>query len=68
MIPLLVSEVDVGAFRALSATFALAVTLAVALGARREAAGALNGTDIPFQPSRRPQASTSGVSIQARRS
>lgn len=40
VIPLLVSEVDVGAFRALSATFALAVTLAVALGARREAAAA----------------------------
>ena len=36
VIPLLVSEVDVGAFRALSATFALAITLAVALGARRE--------------------------------
>ena len=34
--PLLVSEVDVGAFRALSATFALAITLAVAIGARRE--------------------------------
>jgi DNA-binding MurR/RpiR family transcriptional regulator len=34
--PLLVSEIDVGAFRALSATFALAITLAVALGARRE--------------------------------
>ena len=30
-----VSEVDVGAFRALSATFALAIALAVAVGARR---------------------------------
>ena len=38
VLPLLVSEVDVGAFRALSATFALAITLAVALGARRGAA------------------------------
>ena len=37
ILPLLVSEVDVGAFRALSATFALAIALAVALGARREA-------------------------------
>jgi DNA-binding MurR/RpiR family transcriptional regulator len=36
--PLLVSEVDVGAFRALSATFALAIALAVAVGARRDAA------------------------------
>lgn len=36
-IPLLVTEVDVGAFRALSATFALAIALAVAVGARREA-------------------------------
>jgi len=36
VLPLLVSEVDVGAFRALSATFALAIALAVALGARRE--------------------------------
>jgi DNA-binding MurR/RpiR family transcriptional regulator len=36
VIPLLVSEVDVGAFRALSATFALAIALAVAVGARRE--------------------------------
>ena len=35
VLPLLVSEVDVGAFRALSATFALAIALAVALGARR---------------------------------
>jgi len=35
--PLLVSEVDVGAFRALSATFALAIALAVAVGARRDA-------------------------------
>ena len=39
--PLLVAEVDVGAFRALSATFALAITLAVAIGARREESGAL---------------------------
>jgi DNA-binding MurR/RpiR family transcriptional regulator len=37
VLPLLVSELDVGAFRALSATFALAIALAVALGARREA-------------------------------
>ncbi len=37
VLPLLVSEVDVGAFRALSATFALAIALVVALGARREA-------------------------------
>lgn len=36
VLPLLVSEVDVGAFRALSATFALALGLAVAVGARRE--------------------------------
>jgi DNA-binding MurR/RpiR family transcriptional regulator len=36
VIPLLVSEVDVGAFRALSATFALAIALAVAVGSRRE--------------------------------
>jgi DNA-binding MurR/RpiR family transcriptional regulator len=36
VLPLLVSEVDVGAFRALSATFALAIALAVAVGARRE--------------------------------
>ena len=35
-IPLLVSEIDVGAFRALSATFALAIALAVAVGSRRE--------------------------------
>ena len=41
VMPLLVSEVDVGAFRALSATFALAITLAVAVGARREESGAL---------------------------
>ena len=34
-----ISEVDVGAFRALSATFALAIALAVAIGARREADG-----------------------------
>jgi DNA-binding MurR/RpiR family transcriptional regulator len=39
VIPLLVSEVDVGAFRALSATFALAIALAVAVGSRREDAG-----------------------------
>jgi DNA-binding MurR/RpiR family transcriptional regulator len=39
VVPLLVSEVDVGAFRALSATFALALGLAVAVGARREDAG-----------------------------
>jgi DNA-binding MurR/RpiR family transcriptional regulator len=36
VLPLLVSEVDVGAFRALSATFALAIALAVAVGARRD--------------------------------
>ena len=36
VLPLLVSELDVGAFRALSATFALAIALAVAVGARRE--------------------------------
>ena len=53
--PLLVSEVDVGAFRALSATFALAIALAVAVGARREAdrrrfAGSQNGTNILFWP------------------
>lgn len=36
VVPLLVSEVDVGAFRALSATFALALGLVVAVGARRE--------------------------------
>ena len=35
-VPLLVSEVDVGAFRALSAPFALAIALAVAVGAARE--------------------------------
>lgn len=35
VLPLLVSEIDVGAFRALSATVALAITLAVAVGARR---------------------------------
>ncbi len=34
---LMVSEVDVGAFRALSATFSLAVALAVAVGTRRNA-------------------------------
>lgn len=39
VVPLLVSEVDVGAFRALSATFALALALAVSVGARRETAG-----------------------------
>ena len=37
-IPLLVNEIDVGAFRALSATFALAIALSVAVGARREQA------------------------------
>jgi DNA-binding MurR/RpiR family transcriptional regulator len=37
--PLLVSEIDVGAFRALSATFALAIALAVAVGARRDGVG-----------------------------
>lgn len=36
VLPLLVAEVEVGAFRALSATFALAITLAVAVGARRD--------------------------------
>lgn len=36
VLPLLVAEVDVGAFRTLCATFALAIALAVALGARRE--------------------------------
>ena len=36
VLPLLVSELDVGAFRTLSATFALAIALAVAVGARRE--------------------------------
>ncbi|MDP2699995.1 MurR/RpiR family transcriptional regulator [Thalassospira sp.] len=35
-LPLSVSEVDVGAFRALSATLSLAIALAVAIGARRE--------------------------------
>jgi DNA-binding MurR/RpiR family transcriptional regulator len=39
VLPLPVTEVDVGAFRALSATFALAIALAVAVGARREAGG-----------------------------
>lgn len=34
--PLLVSEVDVGSFRALSGSFALAISLAVAVGARRD--------------------------------
>ena len=34
-LPLLVSEVDVGAFRALSATHSLAITLAVAVGSER---------------------------------
>lgn len=38
VVPLLVSELDVGAFRALSATFALAIALAVAIGARRDGA------------------------------
>jgi len=36
--PLLVAEIDVGAFRGLSATVALAITLAVAVGARRNQA------------------------------
>ncbi len=35
---LMVSELDVGAFRALSATFSLALSLAVAVGARRKLA------------------------------
>lgn len=35
-VSLLVSEVDVGAFRALSATFALAIAVAVAVGGARE--------------------------------
>ncbi len=35
---LIVSEVDVGAFRALSATISLAIALAVSVGARRDAA------------------------------
>ncbi|NOX41627.1 MAG: RpiR family transcriptional regulator, partial [Alphaproteobacteria bacterium] len=33
---LMVSEVDVGAFRALSATLSLAITLAVAVGTNRK--------------------------------
>ena len=49
--PLLVSEVDVGAFRALCATFALAITLAVALGARREADRPAGGPSVPRQAS-----------------
>lgn len=35
-IPLLVSEIDVGAFRALSATLSLAITLAVSVGVKRK--------------------------------
>ena len=35
-LPLLVSEVDVGAFRALSATHSLAISLAIAVGAARK--------------------------------
>ncbi|HBN49840.1 MAG TPA: RpiR family transcriptional regulator, partial [Thalassospira sp.] len=35
---LAVSEVDVGAFRALSATLSLAISLAVAIGAKRDRA------------------------------
>lgn len=38
VIPLLVSEVDFGEFRALSATLSLAITLAVSVGSRRNAA------------------------------
>ena len=52
--PLLVSEVDVGAFRALCATFALAITLAVALGARREADRPAGGPSVPRQASSPP--------------
>lgn len=37
VLPLLVSEVDFGAFRSLSATLTLAISLAVAVGARRDA-------------------------------
>ena len=37
VLPLAVSEVDFGAFRALSATLSLAITLAVATGARKNA-------------------------------
>jgi hypothetical protein len=37
ILALSVSEVDVGAFRALSATLSLAITLAVAVGAARGA-------------------------------
>jgi DNA-binding MurR/RpiR family transcriptional regulator len=40
VLTLVVAELDVGAFRALSATFALAIALAVAIGARREAEAA----------------------------
>ncbi|KQB97434.1 RpiR family transcriptional regulator [Loktanella sp. 1ANDIMAR09] len=35
VVPLIVSEIDFGAFRSLSATLSLAITLAVATGARR---------------------------------
>ncbi|MFT4151303.1 MAG: MurR/RpiR family transcriptional regulator [Paracoccaceae bacterium] len=38
VVPLLVSEVDFGEFRALSATLSLAITLAVSVGSRRNAA------------------------------
>ena len=38
-LPLLVSEMDVGAFRALSATQSLAITLAVAVGSSRRSRG-----------------------------
>ena len=41
ILALTVTEVDFGAFRALSATLSLAVTLAVAVGTRR------NGTQMP---------------------
>ena len=37
-VPLLVSEIDVGAFRALSATLSLAITLAVSIGVKRKIA------------------------------
>jgi DNA-binding MurR/RpiR family transcriptional regulator len=50
--PLLVSEVDVGAFRALSATFALAIALAVSVGARR--APPPEATDRPPLGERQP--------------
>jgi DNA-binding MurR/RpiR family transcriptional regulator len=38
VVPLLVAEVDFGEFRALSATLSLAITLAVSVGSRRNAA------------------------------